>query len=57
MPVRGVDVLVRGVDVPEVVRGLDIGDGEILPFSCCGDLGCNSGLPIGETGHDTFLGI
>lgn len=47
---------VRGVDEPEVVRGLDIGEGDILPFSCCGDLDCKRGLPIGETGHDMFLG-
>lgn len=50
-------MLVSGVDVPDVVRGLHMGDGDILPFRCCGDLECNSGLPIGETGHDIFLGI
>jgi hypothetical protein len=48
---------VRGVDEPEVVRGLDIGEGDILPFKCCGDLECKRGLPMGETGHDMFLGI
>jgi len=48
---------VRGVDEPEVVRGLDIGEGDILPFRCCGDLECRRGLPMGETGHDMFLGI
>lgn len=48
---------VRGVDEPEVVRGLDIGEGDILPFRCCGDLECRRGLPTGETGHDMFLGI
>lgn len=47
----------RGVDEPEVVRGLDIGEGDILPFRCCGDLECRRGLPMGETGHDMFLGI
>lgn len=34
-----------------------MGEGDILPFKCGGDLGCNSGLPIGETGQDTFFGI
>lgn len=48
---------VRGVDEPEVVRGLDIGEGDILPFRCCGDLECRRGLPMGETGHEMFLGI
>ena len=48
---------VRGVDAPEALRGLEIGEGDILPFMCCGDLECSKGLPIGETGHDTFLGI
>lgn len=47
----------RGVDEPEVVRGLEIGEGDILPVKCFGDLECNRGLPIGETGHDMFLGI
>lgn len=47
----------RGVDEPEVVRGLEIGEGDILPCRCFGDLECNRGLPIGETGHDMFLGI
>jgi len=47
----------RGVDAPEAVRGLDIGEGDILPFICCGDLGLKSGLPMGETGQDIFLGI
>lgn len=46
---------VRGVDEPEVVRGLEIGD--IFPFRCGGDLVCNRGLSVGETGHDMFLGI
>lgn len=48
---------VRGVDEPEVVRGLEIGEGDILPFRYCGDLEFNKGLPTGETGHDTFRGI
>ena len=47
----------RGVDAPEAVRGLDIGEGDIRPFMCCGDLGLKSGLPMGETGQDIFLGI
>ena len=47
----------RGVDEPDMARGLDIGDGDILPFRCCGDLECRRGLPMGETGHDMFLGI
>lgn len=47
----------RGVDAPDAVWGLDIGDGDILPLICCGDLQCRSGLPIGETGHDIFLGV
>lgn len=34
-----------------------MGEGDILPLKCCGDLECRSGLPIGETGHDTFLGV
>ena len=46
---------VRGVDEPDVVRGLDIGEGDILPLKCWGDLGYRRGLPIGETGHDMFL--
>ena len=48
---------VRGVDEPEAVCGLDIGEGDILPLICCGDLGCSKGLPMGDTGHDTFLGV
>lgn len=48
---------VRGVDEPEVFRGLEIGEGDILPFRCCGDLECNKGLPMGETGHDMFRGM
>jgi len=48
---------VRGVDEPEVVRGLAMGEGDILPFRCCGDLECKSGLPMGETGHDMYLGM
>ena len=40
-----------------MVRGLDMGDGDILPFRCCGDLVGKRGLPIGETGQDMFLGI
>ena len=48
---------VRGVDEPEVVLGLDIGEGDILPFICCGDLEWRRGLPMGETGHDMYLGI
>lgn len=48
---------VRGVDEPEVVRGLDIGEGDILSLKCCGDLECKRGLPMGDTGHDMFLGI
>lgn len=41
---------VRGVDEPEVVCGLDIGDGDILPFKGCADLECTRGLPVGDTG-------
>jgi hypothetical protein len=48
---------VRGVDEPDVVRGLEMGEGDILPLICCGDLECRRGLPIGETGHDIFLGV
>lgn len=48
---------VRGVDEPDVARGLDIGEGDILPFKCGGDLECKRGLPIGETGQETFLGM
>lgn len=48
---------VRGVDAPETVRGLDIGEGDILPFMCCGDLDRKSGLPMGETGQEIFLEI
>ena len=48
---------VRGVDEPDVVCGLDIGEGDNLPFKCCGDRECKRGLPIGETGHEIFLGI
>lgn len=48
---------VRGVDEPEVVLGLEIGDGDILPFTCCGDLELRRGLPVGETGHERFLGL
>ena len=48
---------VRGVDAPEAVRGLDIGEGDIIPFMCCGDLDLKRGLPMGETGQDIFLGI
>lgn len=46
---------VRGVEAPEAVRGLDIGEGDSLPFMCCGDLDVKSGLPMGETGQDIFL--
>jgi len=46
---------VRGVDAPEAVRGLDIGEGDNLPLLCCGDLDLKSGLPMGETGQDIFL--
>lgn len=45
----------RGVEEPEVVLGLDIGEGDILPLICCGDLEFSKGLPIGDTGHDMFL--
>lgn len=48
---------VRGVDAPEAVRGLDIGEGDNLPLLCCGDLDLKSGLPMGETGQDIFLWI
>lgn len=48
---------VRGVDAPEAVRGLDIGEGDNLPLLCCGDLDLKSGLPMGETGQDIFLEI
>lgn len=44
----------RGVDEPDVVRGLEIGEGDILLLTCCGDLECRRGLPMGETGHDMF---
>lgn len=46
---------VRGVDEPEVVRGLDIGEGDILPLRCCGDLECKRGLPMGDTGQDMLF--
>lgn len=52
---------VRGVDEPDAVRGLEMGEGDVLPLICCGDLECRRGLPgetghdTGETGHDTFL--
>jgi len=46
---------VRVVDEPEVVFGLDMGEGDILPLTCCGGLELSKGLPIGETGQDTFL--
>lgn len=45
----------RGVEVPEVVLGLEIGEGDILPLVCWGDLDFNRGLPHGETGHDMLL--
>jgi hypothetical protein len=44
----------RGVDEPDAVRGLEMGDGDVLPLVCCGDLECRRGL-LGETGHDLFL--
>lgn len=48
---------VRGVDEPDMVWGLDIGEGDTLPLVCFGDREYNKGLPIGETGHDMFRGI
>ena len=48
---------VRGVEAPDIAWGLDIGEGDILPLICCGDLECRRGLPIGDTGHDIFLAI
>lgn len=48
---------VRGVDEPDVARGLDMGEGDILPLICCGDLECRSGLPMGDIGHEMFLGV
>lgn len=47
---------VRGVDEPDTVRGLDIGDGDSLPLMCCSDLEFRRGLSVGETGHDEFFG-
>lgn len=47
----------RGVYEPDGVWELDINDGEIHPFRGLRDLGWRRGLPTGETGHDTFLGI
>lgn len=47
----------RGVDALDVIRGLDMGEGDLLPLTCCGDLGWRSGLPMGETGQETFLGV
>lgn len=44
---------VRGVDEPDGVRGLEMGEGDVLPLICCGDLECRRGL-TGETGHDIF---
>ena len=43
------------MDAPEAVLGLEIGEGDILPLICCGDLELNRGLPIGETGQDMYL--
>lgn len=47
----------RGVDEPDVAWGLDMGEGDILPLICCGDRECISGLPVGDTGHEMFLGV
>jgi hypothetical protein len=47
----------RGVEVPEVVLGLEIGEGDILPLVCWGDVDFSRGLPHGETGHDILLRI
>lgn len=49
---------VRGVDEPDGVHGLEIGEGElyITLLMFCGDLECRRGLLVGETGHDMFLG-
>lgn len=46
-----------GLEAPEVALGLEIGDGDILPFWCCGDLDLRRGLPHGETGQDVLLRI
>lgn len=48
---------VKGVDEPDIVWGLEIGDGDSRPFRFGGERGQRRGLPIGETGHDIFLGI
>lgn len=48
---------VNGVHEPEGVRGLEIGEGDILPLKCGGDLEFSRGLPIGETGHEIFLAM
>lgn len=44
---------VRGVEAPDVVLGLDIGEGVIYPL--WGDLDLSSGLRVGETGHDMLF--
>ena len=41
--------------MPEVVLGLEIGEGDILPLVCWGDLDFSRGLPHGETGQDILL--
>jgi hypothetical protein len=47
----------RGVEAPERVLGLEIGEGDILQFVFWGDLDLNRGLPHGETGQDILLRI
>jgi hypothetical protein len=45
------------VEVPERVLGLEIGEGDILPFVFWGDFDLNRGLPNRETGQDILLRI
>lgn len=47
--------LLGGVEAPDVVRGLDIGDGDSLPLKCCGDRELERGLAIGGMGEGMFL--
>ena len=48
---------VSGVDEPDAVWGLDMGDGDSRPVTCS-NLGGKSGLPAGgDTGHEMFLGV
>lgn len=41
------------MEAPDVVLGLDIGEGVIYPL--WGDLDLSSGLRVGETGHDMLF--